>query len=863
MVGSVINQQIAFSAHLPLKEPLVITHLIATILTLFACFPFLVLFQPRPQTENQSISHLCTKRQKIYYHYLFRAICILLVISSSLGLYIICEHLLLPSSTIASNTTTILYVWSFLCLFTTFSFQLFAMHYYSMSTRNKQQETDSNNSNSNLSRKKKSHTLVFLLDSSMNRFNRFLSSKKQLVMTVISGWPAGLLLLTMALNYITIVLYTLTESDMVNEGIEKYSIYPISILLGVGFLVYGTTILLHLLSVIQLPRPSTPEYYESVLLILWGLIMLCFMSTGTTIPNLGSGWRAINLGLLWFTGGIFSISLSLQTWMPFLREKNIVNALVVCLTGRAIAVTYFDDPYINECHTMLGYLWIGAATSRIIQIAFRKSPSENIPQQLLSQQSFYEDDDKDMLEDEEEEFTTAEAAFARNHKDVLGKTHRKNKCRHTVVCASITIVFGLLASILTICSGILLIGSTQGWINHIRYYISDPSTYINVMLAISFIWSAYISGLCTLYKYIKRRNKLSEYEYLELSTTPKGTSIAPYDSSHHVYQLKDQTGLLPLASLSSYRPIDQSNSDERREQHCSMTGYSLTNDTKVPSNIMPGSSDPSCIDILPSVDTTADSPRSKQHILTSTPTTQSTKVKRPKVDRIITAVSGAPFYLPTISNSTSPQTSVRTMRPSEYRAKRRSLLLQSPSINSPAASNAIFNYNNTNETSTAAGDKRFSGVGGVIPDEVFLVRKNERYHQHYIPEDRPKTHTVTITTSPSSMPISSPGRSTLIEESPSSPLPQNSNDHHVQSDYFQQNSTTITAAGIASSSASSSSISRISTGILLNRGQGQQFNHRWSHPPAPPLQKYTPTPATTTSNSSSSAAFSSLSKRTL
>lgn len=51
-------------------------------------------------------------------------------------------------------------------------------------------------------------------------------------------------------------------------------------------------------------------------------------------PILGSEWRAINLGLLWFTGGLFSISLSVQTWIPALRERNIVNSLIICLTGR-------------------------------------------------------------------------------------------------------------------------------------------------------------------------------------------------------------------------------------------------------------------------------------------------------------------------------------------------------------------------------------------------------------------------------------------------------------------------------------------------------------------------------------------------
>ena len=59
-------------------------------------------------------------------------------------------------------------------------------------------------------------------------------------------------------------------------------------------------------------------------------------------PILGSGWQAINLGLLWCAGGIFSVAISLQTWMPALRERNIVNALIICLTGRGMYNYYFN-----------------------------------------------------------------------------------------------------------------------------------------------------------------------------------------------------------------------------------------------------------------------------------------------------------------------------------------------------------------------------------------------------------------------------------------------------------------------------------------------------------------------------------------
>lgn len=70
------------------------------------------------------------------------------------------------------------------------------------------------------------------------------------------------------------------------------------------------------------------------------------MDLGT--PILGSEWRAINLGLLWFTGGLFSITLSVQTWIPALRERNIINSLIIALTGRGKLSNTFNLDEISR-----------------------------------------------------------------------------------------------------------------------------------------------------------------------------------------------------------------------------------------------------------------------------------------------------------------------------------------------------------------------------------------------------------------------------------------------------------------------------------------------------------------------------------
>lgn len=398
------------------------------------------------------------------------------------------------------------------------------------------------------------------------------------------------------------------------------------------------------------------------------------MDLGT--PILGSEWRAINLGLLWFTGGLFSISLSVQTWIPALRERNIVNSLILCLTGRGkdrrvrryevcqcliftfvaivTGITQMDDDYATQIHTMLGYILIIGAIARLTQIVFRKSPVDNLPHRMF-QQNTDTTNAIDIDEDEEQ---------GQDDKE------QQNKCKHRFIFASITLVAGLLASLMSICGGILFMGANIGWIHYMRYYIQDPSTYVNITVAVAFLWSAYIFGLCTIYKNLKTKNAIHQYEYMELDNN--------------------------AASSSTDLPLMRHYDDEQREWSMPTSAPKNINSSNTQSNmsaIMTATSSPPADYVL----ATSPVKMADIHDFVDSPLPQQLKTsfetdfpQKPPLENIITSTE-------------------KTIRPSEYRAKRRSLLIQSPL---PAINN----------TKRARSSSSF-GVGGVLPDEIVQLSK--------------------------------------------------------------------------------------------------------------------------------------------
>ncbi|KAI9478015.1 MAG: hypothetical protein EXX96DRAFT_569278 [Benjaminiella poitrasii] len=468
------------------------------------------------------------------------------------------------------------------------------------------------------------------------------------------------LVLVVGLSYLSLAALVFTEScnDL------SQCLMPVS--MGTGFLMYGTVILLHLLSIVKLPRPSTPEYYEGMVLTFWGFISLCLAG----MPIIGSEWRAINLGLLWFTGGLFSISLSVQTWIPALRERNIINALIICLTGRAIVTgfTESNDTFAAKVHTMLGYLLMIGAIARSTQIVFRKSPTENLPHRMLQPNA----DTTNAIDDDDEDNVDDKLVIA-----------DQPKCRHKLIFASITLVTGLLASFMSIGGGILLMGSNVGWMRYMKFYIKDPSTYVNLALAVAFLWSAYVFVLCTVYKRLKIRNAIHQYDYLELSDHHEvATTMTRGESQYHSDDI-ERRGEFVNSNLSS-SPITTHH-------------YPITT-SPISTTITPFFEHP----LLSSSSTTTENTIHHHH-----------------------------------SNSHAAE---KTMRPSEYRAKRRSLLLTQPNTNVHVRQERSPSNN--------------YGVGGILPDE-FVISPTKQQHPQQQPIDNRRLWRSSIMTTGSSSSSSS------------------------------------------------------------------------------------------------------------
>ncbi|CAO3630161.1 unnamed protein product [Cunninghamella blakesleeana] len=483
----------------------------------------------------------------------------------------------------------------------------------------------------------------------------------------------------------SILIYT-------SSSCESFGYCYLPIATGTGLLIYGSLTLLHLINVIKLPRQSpSPEFYEAVFMLLWGFISFIWWNT----PIVLSSWKAVNLGLLWTTGGMLSLVMTFQPWIVYLQKRNIVNGLIICWTGKSILTGYAaDDNYKMELQTTLGYILIIGGLARILQVLFRKSTLDNLPK-LYSRASCHFntncDDDHD-INDDDNTTCVDDLDIGQRRVNEFESTYRQltginnhsssSSCKHQSVYASITLICGLLSCFMAITSGVLFIGTTSNWIDIIRNTIEDPSTYINVVLAISFLWITYIMILSSFY-------------------------LSSMKSNHHYSYSNIATNDLPISISQPYSP------QKYFEVNRMSTPTSSTSSTLYDHSQQQQPSDFTSVPLLP---------------LSSSPPTNS-------------------------PNSTSP--SSPPMRPSQYRAKRRSLLISTAMQNNNNSSTPHSPYDRIRK---AVSMSSVSGVGGVLPDDMqdyeyasSPIHINQRYSESsFSSPSRPKSTTSTMMTSLSS-----------------------------------------------------------------------------------------------------------------
>lgn len=203
--------------------------------------------------------------------------------------------------------------------------------------------------------------------------------------------------------------------------------------------------------------------------------------------------------------------------------------------------------------------------ARIIQVLFRKSTLDNLPR-LYSRAScnFNTNCDDDHGENDDDNTTCVDDLdigqrrvneFESTYRQLTGINNNNNhstsssssSCKHQSVFASITLVCGLLSCFMAITSGILFIGTTSNWVDIIRNTIEDPSTYINVVLAISFLWITYVMILSSFYLSSMKSN--NHYSYSNLATSDLPISMTQPYSPQKYFEVNRMT--TPTSSTSS------------------------------------------------------------------------------------------------------------------------------------------------------------------------------------------------------------------------------------------------------------------------------------------------------------------------
>ncbi|BGO91546.1 hypothetical protein NBRC10512_003205 [Rhodotorula toruloides] len=140
-------------------------------------------------------------------------------------------------------------------------------------------------------------------------------------------------------------------------------------IMGSAFIAYAMILLLMLrVGAGFLARNKlSQEYLDSWVIMLWGIVNTFtehnFLSAHPT------GWshkdmQHTSLGVLWWAGGALGI------WLGRKQRRNIVPALIIGMTGYAMANHGQHLQFSEDVHKFFGYALVFAALARIIEVCF-------------------------------------------------------------------------------------------------------------------------------------------------------------------------------------------------------------------------------------------------------------------------------------------------------------------------------------------------------------------------------------------------------------------------------------------------------------------------------------------------------------
>ncbi|CAO3572309.1 unnamed protein product [Mortierella alpina] len=250
------------------------------------------------------------------------------------------------------------------------------------------------------------------------------------------------------------------------------------IVMGGSFWWYGGIYIAYLVG--SFPGVTRPEWYESVVMTVWGIINFSILHQwGTRWSH--SDLQHTSLGLLWVGGGALSLVLEsrFNPLAQFIIRKNPIPAILIILTGFAMGQHSQYYKFATVVHTFFGYCLMLGGLCRLIQLALRPAVT---PQSSATSRDSLEDEDDVTLEDDDLQDKNRRSN-GRGSETVPGLAHGETP---------VSAFFGFLSALGLISAGLMFQSAHEEQLNIMMYYLSDPSTYINWIMSFAFFCVVYM-----------------------------------------------------------------------------------------------------------------------------------------------------------------------------------------------------------------------------------------------------------------------------------------------------------------------------------------------------------------------------------
>jgi len=271
-------------------------------------------------------------------------------------------------------------------------------------------------------------------------------------------------------------------------------------IMGSGFIAYG--IILAIMLVVGeawIKRSGrSPEWWDSWIIMLWGIVNTFTEHRGTTWSV--KDMQHTTLGVLWWTGGLLGIFLARN------NQRNVVPALIIILTGWAMSEHSQKLMISTKVHATFGITLMLAGAARIIEVCF------------LAPKFYPESPDEDSSGSER---TLAEAP------SVLTESNGK---------ATAGFAFRHLPPFLLVSAGLIFMSGTDEELDFVHDNGMDHVTYLLIMYSMGFFIYTLVLSLLHLYVSSGRNARSKQHDNsIELTRTKWYARIPNVEADVHYH----------------------------------------------------------------------------------------------------------------------------------------------------------------------------------------------------------------------------------------------------------------------------------------------------------------------------------------